>query len=244
MGGNPGHGNGAYPSEMDESVDFMYALRAAVPSQPHPGLAAALIPRLASTARTATLEAETRETRRMTPAARVARRPRSRRALVARVGIAIALLPLLLAGLAVAGVTVPSPARSAFDSVGIKLPNQPSKKSESTSEPSTQAPASTPGTEETGRSSAQSQGKSEAAHQGALEQRAKAKGKAVGHDRGEAIGLKDLIPPGQTGQTGPPAHSNAGGSSGGNSATKPPKSTHTPKGVAKGHTKTPPSQSK
>ncbi|HEX5893844.1 MAG TPA: hypothetical protein VFY33_03365, partial [Solirubrobacterales bacterium] len=49
--------------------------------------------------------------------------------MVARVGIAVALLPLLLAGLAVAGVTVPDPARSAFETIGVELPNQPDESS-------------------------------------------------------------------------------------------------------------------
>jgi hypothetical protein len=246
--------NGAFRNEMNEVAHFTDALRAAVPSQPDSRLAVMLVPRLASTARTATLEAETRQTRRVAPTARVAGRPRSRFALVARVGIAVALIPLVLAGLAVAGVTVPSPARSAFDSVGIHLPNQPrdkddqggSEPSSQPSSPSTQDTA-TQGTDETG--SKGTQGNSEAAHKHALEQRAKAKGKALGHDRGKAIGLNEATPPGHSGETGPPAHSNAGGnargSSGGNAAGKTKsKPTHAPKGVAKGHTKTPPGQAK
>ena len=47
-----------------------------------------------------------------------------------------AALPLLFAGLAVAGVTVPAPARDAFDRVGIELPNQPSTNSSSVSDES------------------------------------------------------------------------------------------------------------
>jgi hypothetical protein len=53
------------------------------------------------------------------------RAPRRRRlALAARIAFAVALLPLLSAGLAVAGVTLPGPAQSAFERVGIELPNQ------------------------------------------------------------------------------------------------------------------------
>jgi hypothetical protein len=242
--------NSAYPNEMNEVALFTEALRAAVPAQPSRELTATLVPRLAATARSSTIEAETRTSGR-TQGLRSGR-PRSRRALVARVAIAVALIPLLLAGLAVAGVTVPSPARSAFDSVGIHLPNQPKDTAEEGtgapgSQPSTQGTA-TPGDGESGESGAAGQGKSEAAHEKARSERDKAKGKAVGHDRGKAIGLKEATPPGHSGQTGPPAHSNAGGnaggSSGGGSSAKPPKTKHTPKGVAKGHTKVPPGRSK
>jgi hypothetical protein len=250
MGGNPGNGSGAYPNEMNEAIVFTDALRAAVPTRPDPRLADTLVPRLAATARTATLEAETRQTQRLAPV-RPASRPRSRRALVARVAIAVALIPLLLAGLAVAGVTVPSPARSAFDSIGIDLPNQPRDKGDEgasapSSHPSTSEEATTSGP--VTESGAQGNGNSQAAHEHARSQRNKAKGKAVGHDRGKAVGLNEATPPGHSGQTGPPAHSNsggnAGGSSGGGESTKAPKTSHAPKGVAKGHTKVPPGHSK
>ena len=109
--------NGAYEDEMTDVALFMNALRAAVPAEPDPGLDADLVPRLAATARASTIETETQEQR-----IGAARRRRSLLTSVARVAIAIALIPFVLAGLAVAGVTVPSPARSAFDAVGITLP--------------------------------------------------------------------------------------------------------------------------
>jgi hypothetical protein len=243
------NGNGAYPDDMNESLVFMDALRAAVPTSPDPRLGVALVPRLAATARASTIEAETRSMRPGTATTAVAsRRHRSRRALLARVGIAVAVVPLLFAGLAVAGVTVPSPARSAFDAVGINLPNQPGKNSGHEASPqSAQPPAGTTGTT---TSTIPTEGNSDAAHQHALEQRAKAKGKATGHTRGKAIGLNDLVPPGQSGDTGPPAHSNAGGNGRGvaNGLSKTsPRQAKTPPGQAKvppGHTKTPPGQSK
>jgi hypothetical protein len=248
MGGNPVNGNGAFPDEMNaEALVFMDALRAAVPTRPDPRLGAGLVPRLAATARASTLEAETRSMRRGTAATALApRHPRSRRALVARVAIGVALIPLVFAGLAVAGVTVPSPARSAFESVGIDLPNQPAEKSNKgeggqSPQPSTQDTA-TQGAAETGGSTAQGQGNSQAAHQHARSQHGKAKGKAVGHERGKAVGLNEATPPGHTGRTGHPAHSNAGGHGGGSSGNSPsraPKAPHAPKGVANGHTKTP-----
>ena len=107
--------NGAYESEMKDVALFESALRAAVPTRPDPSLGRTLVPRLAAAARASTVPTETR----------TVGRPRSRRALVAGAGIAVALIPLVLAGLAVAGVTVPKPARSAFDEIGISLPNQP-----------------------------------------------------------------------------------------------------------------------
>jgi len=87
-------------------------------------------------------------------------------------------------------------------------------------------------------------GKSAAAHQHAREQHAKAHGKALGHEKGKAIGLNGSTPPGQAKekQTGPPAQSNAGGNSAENHAA-----THTPpvhpvhpshgSGHANGHSK-------
>jgi hypothetical protein len=243
MGSNPVNGDSAYPDEMNaEAIIFVDAVRAAVPTRPDPRLGAALVPRLAATARASTLEAETRSMRRGTTTTVVApRQPRSHRALVARVAIAVALIPLVFAGLAVAGVTVPSPARSAFDAVGIKLPNQPSKSSEHKAKPQgSQAPVGTTGTT---TSPTTTEGNSDAAHQHALEQHAKAKGKAKGHSQGKAIGLNDGVPPGQSGDTGPPAHSNAGGNGRGvaNGLSKtPPGHTKTPPG----HSKTPPGQAK
>jgi hypothetical protein len=213
-------GHGAYEGEMNEVALFESALRAAVPTRPDPGIARDLVPRLAQLARAATLEAETQASRR---GAGVAGR-RSRLALVARVGIAVALIPLVLAGLAFAGVTVPSPARDAFDAVGINLPNQPSDEdgkgpagksteAQGGNDVSDAAKAKTPG---------QEQGNSAAAHQHAREQRAKAKGKVVGHERGRAIGLNEATPPGHSGDTGSPDHSNAGGSEGSQSVRSTP----------------------
>jgi hypothetical protein len=115
----------AYEGDMNEVALFKSALRAALPTQPDRRMRADLVPRLAQIARSASIEAEQARARRTSPRAR--RRPR--RALVARVAIAVALVPLLFAGLAVAGVTVPEPARSAFETVGVELPNQPDESS-------------------------------------------------------------------------------------------------------------------
>ncbi len=213
-------GNGAYEEEMNDVALFENALRAAVPTRPSPALATTLVPRLAGAARAATLEAEARPTRRRTAA------PRSRLALVARVGIAVALIPLVLAGLAFAGVNLPSPARDAFEKVGITLPNQATEHSQSSnhSQSSHADGKGKAGSETTTTDSQTSKGKSDAAHQNALEQQNKAQGKALGHEQGKAIGLNGSTPPGQAKptkpkETGPPSQSNAGGNSAGHTTT-------------------------
>jgi hypothetical protein len=238
------NGNGAYEGEMNDVALFMNALRAAVPAEPDPGLDAYLVPRLAAAARASTIEPETQVMRRRS-AQRIgaARRRRSRLTSVVRVAITIALIPLVLAGLAVAGVTVPSPARSAFESLGISLPNQPGKEQTEgvSGESSESAQPAAAGTAGPSKGAAQSKGKSTAAHHNAVTQRAEAKGKAIGHTRGKAIGLRELTPPGLSGETGPPAHSNAGGSSASHSRshTPPPHPTQVPSGSATGHANTP-----
>ena len=196
------NGDGAYEGEMNDVATFMTALRAALPTQPDPRLSADLVPRLAETARAATIEAETRATRR-------SRRPRL--GLLVRIGIALAAVPLLFAGLAVAGVTVPEPARDAFDRVGIELPNQPSTNSSSVSDESPVGSTAKSALEKTAGSA--SKGNSEAAHNHALQQHQKAQGNAIGHQQGNAIGLNGSTAPGKSGDTGPPDHANAGGSS-------------------------------
>jgi hypothetical protein len=228
-------GDGAYQGEMNDVALFERALLAAVPTQPDPVTADRLVPRLAQIARTATIEADNRlRRRRMALRARA----RSRRGLVARLGIAVALIPLSFAGLALAGVTVPEPARDAFDSVGITLPNQPSEHSEKS--PSSQGggndvsdAAKTQGAHPAG------QGNSAAAHEHALQQRSKAQGEANGHTIGKAIGLNELTPPGKSGDTGPAAHSNAGGSAESQSVQSAPRvnADPFPPGDARGHSK-------
>jgi hypothetical protein len=203
-------GHGAYGGEMSYEVSlFENALRAAVPVQPDPRLGADLVPRLAQAARASTIEAETRASG---GGAWRRGRARSRRALVARVGIAVAAVPLALAGLAFAGVNLPDPAQSAFDRVGISLPNQATNDT-------TPSGSEQPAGEATDQSDTVSgEGNSHAAHQHALQQRQKAKGNAIGHTRGKAIGLNESTPPGRSGDTGAPAQSNSGASATSDSA--------------------------
>jgi hypothetical protein len=208
------NGNGAYEGEMNEVALFENALRAAVPTRPSPAIGTALVPRLAEVARAATLDEETHATRRSTAA------PRSRFALVARVGIAVALIPLVLAGLAFAGVHVPGPARDAFKAVGISLPNQPAQQHAKAQRHGKGVAGDEAATSTETTTGTTTKGNSSAAHQHALEQHAKAKGKALGHEQGKAIGLNDATPPGQANKPSHPSHpSNSGGNAGGNSAT-------------------------
>jgi hypothetical protein len=217
--------DGAYGEEMNDVSQFMNAMRAAVVAEPDPRIGADLVPRLAAAARASTIEAETRATRRS---------PRSRLGMLARVGIAVAAIPLLFAGLAVAGVTVPHVARSAFERVGIELPNQPA--TNASTERSEQDASGTDATKET--TTVSGKGNSHAAHQHALQQRQKAKGRARGHEIGKAIGLNESTPPGLSGETGAPEHSNAGGSAQSQTApgrVKVPGPPHPPKGNSGAH---------
>lgn len=114
-------GGDAYEDEMaflrghddTEPAAFAGALRAALVPPEAPN-ARRLVPMLAETARASAAEASTRRIR----------APRRRIAIAARIAFAVALLPVLSAGLAVAGVKLPEPAQSAFERVGIELPNQ------------------------------------------------------------------------------------------------------------------------
>jgi hypothetical protein len=213
-----GDSNGGDPeARIGESAAFLRMARTALLEQPPPEIEADLVRRLAETAR---LGAASRATR---PA-----RPffRSRRRLVAKLAVATALVPTVLAGLAFAGVTLPGAANSAFDSVGVNLPNQEDGDS-APAEPASAQPSPSNGTQST-------EGNSDAAHQHALEQRKKARGKALGHTRGKAIGLNDLEPPGQSGDTGSPADSNAGDSARSESAPGKAKDTTPPRLRARG----------
>jgi hypothetical protein len=213
-----GDSNGGDPeARIGEIAAFLRMTRTALLEQPPPEIEADLVRRVAETARL----------RAASPATRSARPIfRSRRRLVAKLAVATALVPAVLAGLAFAGVTLPGPADSAFDSVGVNLPNQEDDDADGGSAAAEPA-SSSKGTHST-------EGNSDAAHQNALEQRKKARGKALGHTRGKAIGLNDLEPPGQSGDTGSSARSNAGGSARSESAPGKAKDTIAPRSRGSG----------
>ncbi len=119
-------GNGASPDEMaflrnpaadPELAGLSEALRTNLLAPPDRATAAALVPRLAGQARISAAQA---------PGAGMSSAPRgrSRRRLAAKVALGVASVPLLTAGIAFAGVKLPGPAQSAFEGVGLELPNQ------------------------------------------------------------------------------------------------------------------------
>ena len=212
--------------EFDKVATFMRALPEQVPETPPEGLERTLVPRLAEAARTSTALAET-----PAPSPIPERRPRSRLALVARVAVAVALIPVLMAGLAVAGVKVPTPAQDAFEGVGVELPNQ-SEKGDSTpvtAPADTDTPADDAGTDE-------GMGK-KLGHAKSPAKGGTPPGGDLGHAKSPA---KGGTPPG--GETGPGNRgtSNSGGNgggSGGGSANKQSGSSHGKRSSAPGQTK-------
>lgn len=111
-------------SEFIEVAEFAQAVGQTLPARPEDG--SALVRQLAEAARTASPKGAVKTT----PVAVSARARRfrlqpPRLVAVARVTAVLALVPLLFAGLAVAGVSLPEPARSAFEVAGVNLPNQP-----------------------------------------------------------------------------------------------------------------------
>jgi hypothetical protein len=178
--------------ELDRTAAFARALPALVREQPDEVLTAALMPRLAAAARSSAVEAAQAPT-----VAR--RRVRSRRMLVARVAVAVALLPALMAGLAFAGVTLPEPARDAFDRVGVDLPNQSAVDEDAAAGDDD---AVQPGSETSEQKRKQGTEKSNPA-------RAQGRGHGA-QGRGRALGKRGVAP-GQTGSVGNAGTNNAGG---------------------------------
>ncbi len=119
-------GRFAQGSEFAEVAEFTQALRQTLPARPDG--ASELARRLAETARMASPQGEIQTAPTpVLPRARRFRLQAPRFAAIARVTAALALVPLVFAGLAVAGVSVPEPARDAFKAVGVDLPNQPAE---------------------------------------------------------------------------------------------------------------------
>jgi hypothetical protein len=206
-----GHG------ELDEVAVFMRALPEQVSEAPPEGLERTLVPRLAEAARTSTALAET-----PAPSPIPERRPRSRFALVARVAVAVALIPALMAGLAVAGVKVPTPAQDAFEGVGVELPNQDEQgDDDSVTKPgNTDTPADDAGTDE-------GKGK-KLGHDKSPAKGGTPPGKKLGHDKSPA---KGGTPPGQAdgqGNSGSNAEGNGGGSASKQSGSSRGKSSSAP----------------
>lgn len=197
--------------DLDRIAAFVRALPALVREQPDDVLTAALVPRLAAAARASAAEAEHR------PTVPLARRPaRSRRMLVARVAVAVALVPALMAGLAFAGVTLPEPAQDAFERVGVDLPNQAAVDEEA---------AGGDEVDEQGSETADQKRK----HGTKKSNPARAQGRGQGaQGRGRALGKRGVAP-GRTGSVGNAggqgksrAEARSGGKAGGDAAKAPP----------------------
>ena len=188
-------GDAPVGGELAEVAGFARALRASA-SQNVPPASAALIARLAETARASA--GTTQEHRPVRPA-----RPRRRLALVARVAVAVATVPLLFAGLAFAGVNLPGPADEAFESVGVELPNQT-------------ADDDTEGTAKDGDSAGSATGQENSSGKLGHGRTKPKNGKALGHAKGKALG-KNGVAPGQTREPGSQSgdNPNAGGANAG-----------------------------
>ncbi len=109
--------------ELAELAAFTRGLRSSLIRETRAAADAALIVRLAEAARVGAAEVGVHSPNGLGSSPRRPR-PRRRLALVARVAVAVAAVPLLFAGLAFAGVTLPGPAQSVFEELGIELPNQ------------------------------------------------------------------------------------------------------------------------
>jgi hypothetical protein len=125
-----GKGEMRLPFRDDEQLGaYADALRATLLMEPDPARSAELIPRLAATAR-ASLVTEPLARPRHTGARR-----HTRLGLFARAGVAVALVPALFAGLAVAGVKLPDAVDAPFEAIGVDLPNQGSGADDASSAP-------------------------------------------------------------------------------------------------------------
>lgn len=223
-------GNGAFEDEMDilrrksqhpddELSAFAQAVRTTLLEPPDPATGAALVARLAGVARESASPPPVAE-----PS--VGRRPRF--ALAARVAVAVASIPFLFAGLAYAGVDLPGPADSAFEKVGIELPNQAADDDQEGTSKDGDSAGSATGQENSSGKLGHGKSKSNPARDGDR-----------GHGKqGKALGKQGLAP----GQSKPKGQSGGGGSQGttppgqAKKDTAPGNSGSSP-GNAKGHSK-------
>ena len=206
-------GNGAFEDEMDflgrmrqpddELAAFAQAVRSTLVEPPDPATAALLVPRLAAAARAA---APTRPVVR--PAVTV--RPHRRWATVARVAVAVASIPILFAGLAFAGVRLPGPADSAFETVGVELPNQAADHESSGGSASDDSGGSEPGAKGEGDAAEQRE------HGKEKSNKARDRGRGNGaQGNGRALGKRGLAPGNANGHAKSKGSGGGGGAGGG-----------------------------
>ena len=213
----------AFEEDMDHELEtFFAALRDDLPERLDPRIEGPLIKRLAATARANQKAVATAPT--VEPA--VARHATRRRfVLPARIAIAAALLVASMAGLAFAGVRLPAPVRSAFDGVGIALPNQ----AEKAPRPAPVVPANSTGpnpasqTEHHGGGTGDSRSKGRRGHPGRANQQTTRRGHShVARGSGKASGRTAKAPAGGSHSPKTHAPSQASKSLGKNRPNKPP----------------------
>ncbi len=232
--------NGAYDDEMGflnrpnpdegELAAFAQSLRATLVSSPPPADRAAMAVRLAEVARVARGEQP------VIPVAIPHGRRRLR--LAAQAALAVLLVPLAGAGLAVAGVNLPGPAQSAFEKVGIELPNQADPAGdEPATEPAGQQGGEAPGGSEAAPAPASPPSKANGGGNG--QGKAKGEGQSkrqsnpsnAGDQPGAANGNGNGKSQGKSGQA--PGQSGSQGNAGGNEGKAIGKTGATPPGQAK-----------
>jgi hypothetical protein len=210
-------GNGANPEEMDFShpdiANFARAVRTTLVTEPDPAVSAAMVRRLADESRASAAIAAERAQRRPTSVLEPSRRRSGARRRLALVALAVAALPLVTAGLAVAGVKLPAAVDDAFQTVGVDLPNQTDSAGQGDSDADRDQGSGNDGTP--GASPAAEPGGDKAVKGGKRRgngppDHSNAGGNQSPGSNGKAKG-KPASPPGQSGGGGPPPHSNAGG---------------------------------
>ena len=229
--------SGAYvaPGEPGASRDlaaFAAALRSAVPELPDPGLETSLVPALAEAAASATHGGSLDATVPMSRVGSADRPPAWRRRLVV-IAAAVASLPVLMAGLAYAGVSLPDAVDRAFDAVGVGLPNQ-SDADDTDSDGHANANGDGNGASQQGRDArAASEASAADAHgpSGHANVHSDTNGKAKGHSHGH--GPSGAAPPGHggvaPGQGGvPPGNGGVPPGGGSDGSTGPPPSAGSP----------------
>jgi hypothetical protein len=234
-------GNGAFEDEMDlirrhkpeddELAAFSAAVRATLLEHPDRAATRLLVPRLAEEARAA---AQREDRRAGLDGMRVRHRQVGGRWWPAlRVGIAIALVPLLSAGLAVAGVKLPGPADEAFESIGVELPNQAASDDEngggtSAEDGEAEEPAASQGNaaEQRGHGKSKTNPAREGGRANGTNGRGRALGKRgvapgqlkpkkTGGGQGNAVGQTGATPPGQAKDKAQKGSSGGGSAKGG-----------------------------
>jgi hypothetical protein len=244
--------------DLERERILVSAMRAGLLEQPDGAAGADLVQRMAETARSSRQEAIAAagvagDRRTGAATARAERRSAlgSQLRLAGRLAGAVGAFVLAMAGLAVAGVTLPQPARHTFDRLGIHLPNQAGGGHDVSTGPGADTTGAPEGSQDSDNGSGSENGsgpdnasgehgKSKAAHKRVRDARAKrlaaGHGRKLGYTKGKAIGLNEATPPGQT-SSRPSGHYSAPANGGSNSSrSSHSRSNHrSSKGAPRGH---------